>query len=1253
MYRILPLVIFLISLFILSSFKQVSAQLPRPWTLECGSAYTQGNCNDSNVGIDCGPGNNTGQKCCGFQAQQISAIERITVNSTCTDICGVFSGNLTCPRDGGNSCLVSSCSGTNAFCCNYAYAQCPASPNLTCSYIDLNTARGSWSTPPAMGFPSNYLLRACPRDFLGNWDPNDPACTSAPLTSSLAQNVNLTNSAFANYKLFVRTENTNARNKCTAPGVWSAGAACPIPTPGPTRTPTPTPTRTPTPTFTPTPTPTPTVPTPTPTPSCPLVKGRLIIDNNNNCAPDAGDAGFNGANFGALLTNPFGWKDTDTSRTDIIEGPGYYELVGLCPEKEYQIWLLSLPANYGFSSICSDTDQVRTVDFNVGKDTSPAVRNFFIVPSITPTPTPTPTPCPGGVCSDSGGGEPGGGGGSGSPCVNDTNCASTLACNTSGPTCTCGIGPRPGSCPGAGGGPTPIPPPAGCGACGSCTISGFGWMRGCVDGFGNASCNSGGCSPPPPTPTLGPPTPFPTPTPVGVCPGGTIEKTVYIDSVGSMAVTHSVGNQGSVNASSCRGQSPSSSYNAVSAVGDIPVDYATRGIDTSTGCLKWTDYTREAAFNFSGFNIPRGSSIRKAYLYANSSGNCGAGIALGKIGNVSTGSFSIAGFSSAGAFGSKVYTQTGSSPWCGRGRDFTFGCFSGGLYSGAADVRSWVQGEVNGAPLTAASFLITPIIGESGSWCDNPVAVKAGEGASFIVRTPGRLGVSYCEPAYQVSGNVFEDTNRDQFKNGAETNYSAGTSNISVNTGADPLCFAGNRYTPPVITPLPEPCTGGGFQPGGTSCASGSQCCSGSCPGAPYGTCTSPPPSSSSTPATFTNPILTSTGDYITDRTLTAGQYTVCYNNLPATYSMTFPLTIPIPNFNVTVGTSCSIGTSNSAVCNPPAGPSCKAGGVTCSASAECCSGVCTGGPYRVCTNPGVPTPTPIGGGGSIRNANFGIAKTPPPPPQWFQSVGLNMRIDAGFTDIIPAGAFDPFASVPGGTGTPGIIFSGRSAPDFGAFGGQASALNWKAGEFPFWKRDIYTDSHNSVPTSYNFLSTIAQSSEIPLVDLGSSCSGGLSNCTLGGGLGHGIYQADGDLTLNSYNFPGGNQDYIILVKGDLTIRGNIDVPPGSTAIFSAKGKVNVNVNVTRIEGLYSSDTDFKVAGTPLGPDSQLIVEGTIVANAALSGGSFQNERNLGLLGAINNGTTPSVRFTGRSDFILNYPDFVKQEKRVWQEVAP
>ena len=190
----------------------------------------------------------------------------------------------------------------------------------------------------------------------------------------------------------------------------------------------------------------------------------------------------------------------------------------------------------------------------------------------------------------------------------------------------------------------------------------------------------------------------------------------------------------------------------------------------------------------------------------------------------------------------------------------------------------------------------------------------------------------------------------------------------------------------------------------------------------------------------------------------------------------------------------------------------------------------------------------------------------------------------------------------------------------------------------------MYTASRNSVPTSYGFLRTTAQSSGITIPNV--PCAGSLSSCTLSNPP-HGIYEATSSLTLNSANFSGG--DYIILVNGDLIINGNTTVAPGSTVVFSASGNVTVNAGVTVIEGLYSGDRDFRVEGTIPGGDSQLTIRGTAVANAALLGGSFVNDRNLGPL----NSTTPSVRFVERPDFIVNYPEFVKQGTRIWQEVAP
>ncbi|MEK7517415.1 MAG: hypothetical protein AAB583_02605, partial [Patescibacteria group bacterium] len=98
-------------------------------------------------------------------------------------------------------------------------------------------------------------------------------------------------------------------------------------------------------------------------------------------------------------------------------------------------------------------------------------------------------------------------------------------------------------------------------------------------------------------------------------------------------------------------------------------------------------------------------------------------------------------------------------------------------------------------------------------------------------------------------------------------------------------------------------------------------------------------------------------------------------------------------------------------------------------------------------------------------------------------------------------------------------------------------------------------------------------------------------------------------------------------------------------------GNVIVDTSVTRIDGLYSADKDFTVEGTLTGPDPQLEIRGTAIANASLSTGlyTFKNNRSLGAA----NSTTPSVKFIERPDFIVNYPDFVKQSTRIWQEVAP
>lgn len=341
---------------------------------------------------------------------------------------------------------------------------------------------------------------------------------------------------------------------------------------------------------------------------------------------------------------------------------------------------------------------------------------------------------------------------------------------------------------------------------------------------------------------------------------------------------------------------------------------------------------------------------------------------------------------------------------------------------------------------------------------------------------------------------------------------------------------------------------------------------------------------------------------------LFSGSYTVSYSNLPSGYSMTYPLNGPPPSFTVTVGSSCSTGGSNSANCT----------------------------------------------GGSIINLNYGINNNRP----WFQCQGQDCRIDSGFISKVPTTAVGgAYASIAGSGGTPGLIFSGSSSPDFGQ--GQASSTGWVAGGLSYPENYSPIRVGGQVKTSYNFLAARAAQGNITIGDISTYCTGGLSNCTLSASIPHGIYRANGNLSLNAFNFPT-NQDYVILVNGDLTINGRITVPVGSTAIFSATGNITVDRNVGEaassssptIQGIYSADRSFIVSGInncATGADLRLNVAGTVITNAGAIGGSFQNNRDL----CAQDPFYPTVQFQERADFILNTPNFLKVPNFTYQEIAP
>ncbi len=278
---------------------------------------------------------------------------------------------------------------------------------------------------------------------------------------------------------------------------------------------------------------------------------------------------------------------------------------------------------------------------------------------------------------------------------------------------------------------------------------------------------------------------------------------------------------------------------------------------------------------------------------------------------------------------------------------------------------------------------------------------------------------------------------------------------------------------------------------------------------------------------------------------------------------------------------------------------------------------------------------------GSISNLNFGVTNEIP----WQQSACFDVRDDSGtYADQIPAapscggvsGAYNTITNGSCSTGA-GIVFSCDATPDFGQ--GAANANDWQAGG-PGNQQECFTNQGlDVIRTSYSYLLTTARQSNITPTNMATICgAGGIANCTLSGSLTKGIYSAEGDVHLNAYTFPvdaNAPQSFIFLIHGNLYLQGNIIVPAGSVAAFSSSGNIYVDKSVGQvvtnpddasnnnpnIEGLYSADGSFIVSsyangnnvcnadGSPL--DKKLNVIGSIVTNAAKTGGTFTNNRDL------------------------------------------
>lgn len=365
---------------------------------------------------------------------------------------------------------------------------------------------------------------------------------------------------------------------------------------------------------------------------------------------------------------------------------------------------------------------------------------------------------------------------------------------------------------------------------------------------------------------------------------------------------------------------------------------------------------------------------------------------------------------------------------------------------------------------------------------------------------------------------------------------------------------------------------------------------------------------------TNVNDMSQSDSTFDTGEVLWSGNYTVSQtHSLDAGYQYTTP-----SSWSVTVGNT---GT---------AGPNCNV----------------STSPDAACGNPS---------NGSISNLNFGMTNEHPHE----QAVCMDVRTDNQGNGTI-SNPFPPAGATCGGengsqaiinngvcsTGS-GIVYSCNGTYDFDL--GTNDANNWSAGGASQDTECYSGPGLDVIPTSYGYMTTTAKESNITPVNLdnlanpnpNTSCT--TTDCVLPPTLPKGLYKVNGDLTLDAalYTFPAPadptttSQAYIILVNGDLHIKGNILVPKGTVVVFSASGSIYVDKNVgnnmtssasvtnnaPNLEGIYSADKSFIVEtagtgnnicnadGSPL--DKRLVVLGIIITNAAKGGGQFTDNRDL------------------------------------------
>lgn len=135
----------------------------------------------------------------------------------------------------------------------------------------------------------------------------------------------------------------------------------------------------------------------------------------------------------------------------------------------------------------------------------------------------------------------------------------------------------------------------------------------------------------------------------------------------------------------------------------------------------------------------------------------------------------------------------------------------------------------------------------------------------------------------------------------------------------------------------------------------------------------------------------------------------------------------------------------------------------------------------------------------------------------------------------------------------------------------------------------------------------------------------------------------------------------IVLVDGNLTIKGKVLAPVGSFLMFIVKGDIKISENTVgdkqlvanpHLEGIYLSDKKlYTTLENENMSGNRLVARGVFVTGQ--NQGGFALGRDLKNQGNFNNSVAPAELFIFRPDFLPNMPEVFLEKKFTWQEIQP